>query len=77
MTKRALIGTAFEWAAVNHLSADIHGKIQKLLEYNQIVDMPLEDVKKLSEMANMLIPYIFNYTPSHLDKHLSTTTINA
>lgn len=76
MTKRALIETAFEWAAVNHLSADIYGKIQKLLEYNQVVDMPLADVKKLSEMSNMLMPYIFNHTASHLDIHLSTTTIN-
>lgn len=76
MTQRALIGTAFEWAAVNHLAASIRNDIQRLLDYNAIIDMPLEDVKKLSDMTNMLVPYILNYTASHLDKQISEGKIH-
>jgi len=71
MTQRALIGTAFEYAAISMVSAQIRNDIQKLLEYAYPGYISLEDTKKLSEMRELMTAYYFKFTATSLDKHLS------
>jgi len=74
MTQRALIGTAFEYATISNLSARIRNDIQELLSFSDPSYIPLDDLKRLAEVRDLLTNYHFKFSATNLDKIISDST---
>lgn len=68
MNQRQLIGTAFEYAEINALSARISNDLCKLISLIEMYKRPADEIKKLIEMDTLMKEYHFTYTATALNK---------
>lgn len=71
MNQQQIIGSAFEYAHINNLSATITNDLQKLISLMAMYNRPANEINKMSDVINLLKEYHFTYTQSTLEKFIS------
>lgn len=71
MNQRQLIGTAFEYAAISSLSAQISKDIDQLISLMKMYKRPPIEIEQLSDTKLLLTQYHYTYTQSGLEKLLT------
>lgn len=71
MTQQAIVGTAFEYAEINILSARISNDLSKLISLMQSYKRPPDEIKQMAQLDSLMKEYHFTYTSSGLNKFLS------
>lgn len=71
MNQQQLIGTAFEYANISSLSANISNELDQLISLMKMYKRPPDELKKLADIKLLLTEYHFTYTTSGLEKLLS------
>lgn len=74
MNNEQLIGTAFEYAEINNLSATISNSLQKLIGLMSMYERPTHEIETLSKTISILHEYHFTYTSTGLHNFIKLHT---
>jgi hypothetical protein len=71
MNQQQIIGTAFEYAAINSLSARLVNDLEMLTQMAAMYNRPISEIKQLSDTKQLLKEYHFTYNQSTLEKFIT------
>lgn len=70
MNNKQIMGTAFEYAQINMLSAQISNSLTQLIDLMSMYKRPTNELKQMSDLKLLLSEYHFTYTFSGLEKFI-------